>query len=181
MCSIFQVLENFILKFLNGLAKALSFWKRTKQRVKINHHGKGSNITAFNMLTARICIPRLNMMLPFRQAVSTQSTLRWCKYVTSWCIICKTTRLLISMWSWSISEPSCTRTFNVYCSYQLAFISLACSSRLSLMNAGICLFHSISLRSAECTPLKRFWRLGLSAGLKSSCCQHSSKLRYPVG
>ena len=56
-------------------------------------------------------------------------------------------KIMISMWSWPISKfaPSCTRTLSVYCLHQVVLISLAWSSRISLVNAGICLSHSAML------------------------------------
>ena len=105
-----------------------------------------------------------------RQAVSTWSALRWCKYVASWHIICKTTRLLISQCglnpSLSLHQELSTCTV---CTNSMAFNSLTWSSRLCFVNAGICSSHSITLRSVESTPLKIFGRWSLSRGLKYSC------------
>lgn len=82
-----------------------------------------------------------------RQAVSTWSALRWCKYVASWHIICKTTRLLISQCglnpSLSLHQELLTCTVRTN---SMAFNSLTWSSRLCLVNAGICSSHSITLR-----------------------------------
>ena len=122
------------------------------------------------LLTARKYIPGLNRITALRQAVSTWSALRWCKYVASWHIICKTTRLLISQCglnpSLSLHQELLTCTVRTN---SMAFNSLAWLSRLCFVNAGICLSHSITLRSVESTPLKIFGRLRLSRGLKYSC------------
>lgn len=122
------------------------------------------------LLTARKYIPGLNRITALRQAVSTWSALRWCKYVASWHIICKTTRLLISQCglnpSLSLHQELLTCTVRTN---SMAFNSLAWLSRLCFVNAGICLSHSITLRSVESTPLKIFGRLRLSRGLKYPC------------